>query len=107
MHYFQDIDRSIYQDKASDKNDPKIITKLQIKEGKIIFVHCKHVSHWLRSLLRPNFKTCLKLSDVIPNCSAFGRLCGHTTYIGKYNKFDSKAGTTARAIETLMGQYFD
>ena len=23
------------------------------------------------------------------------------------NKFDSKAGTTARAIETLMGQYFD
>ena len=32
---FQDIDRSIYQDKASDKNDPKIITQLQIKEGKI------------------------------------------------------------------------
>ena len=25
----------------------------------------------------------------------------------KQNKFDSKAGTTARAIETLMGQYFD
>ena len=23
------------------------------------------------------------------------------------NIFDSKAGTTARAIETLMGQYFD
>ena len=25
----------------------------------------------------------------------------------KQNQFDSKAGTTARAIETLMGQYFD
>ena len=25
----------------------------------------------------------------------------------KQNKFDSKAGTTARVIETLMGQYFD
>ena len=43
MHYFQDIDRSIYQDRASDKNDPEIITKLQIKEGMIIFVHCKHM----------------------------------------------------------------
>ena len=25
----------------------------------------------------------------------------------KQNQFESKAGTTARAIETLMGQYFD
>ena len=25
----------------------------------------------------------------------------------KQNQFDSKAGTTAKAIETLMGQYFD
>ena len=25
----------------------------------------------------------------------------------KQNQFDSKAGTTASAIETLMGQYFD
>ena len=24
-----------------------------------------------------------------------------------WKKFDSKAGTTAKAIETLMGQYFD
>ena len=28
-------------------------------------------------------------------------------YKGIQNKFDSNAGTTARAIETLMGQYFD
>lgn len=35
---FQDIDRSIHQDKASDKNDPKIITQLQIKEGKIKYL---------------------------------------------------------------------
>ena len=25
----------------------------------------------------------------------------------KQNQFDNKAGTTARAIETLKGQYFD
>ena len=29
------------------------------------------------------------------------------TNVSKQNQFDSKAGTTARAIETLMDQYFD
>ena len=41
------------------------------------------------------------------NCYVF---CHHglITKLGcKQNQFDSKAGTTARAIETLMGQYFD
>ena len=36
-----------------------------------------------------------------PDCQVRTRL------MSKQNKFDSKAGTTARAIETLMGQYFD
>ena len=28
-------------------------------------------------------------------------------FVTVQNQFDSKAGTTARAIETLMGEYFD
>ena len=36
-----------------------------------------------------------------------GGLLPYKRLMGKQNQFDSKAGTTARAIETLMGQYFD
>ena len=37
----------------------------------------------------------------------FTNFCKTNRNYMSWNKFDSKAGTTARAIETLMGQYFD